>query len=164
MLSQPSLQTLLLVAQMCVSAALRTPQFLEVLFCATSGTSAPSPIQKHHVGHAISGRAASPACSEGDLPVQLTLLIFLVFGLPGSDFFARKTAGTSTDALPPPTGGRVGMRKNWSSLSGLASVLWLRSGLRLHVRSKKWQLVESLVAQQCQCPWKTSAESVLTTQ
>ena len=106
-LSQPSLQTLLLVAQMCVSAALRTPQFLEVLFCATSGTSAPSPIQKHHVGHAISGRAASPACSEGDLPVQLTLLIFLVFGLPGSDFFARKTAGTSTHCLHPQVEGWV---------------------------------------------------------
>ena len=86
MLSQPSLQTLLLVAQMCVSAALRTPQFLEVLFCATSDTLASAPIKKQCIGHAVSGRAAPPSCSEAELPVQLTLMIFAVFWLTGSVF------------------------------------------------------------------------------
>jgi len=69
-----------------IFAALRTPPFLEVLFCATTGTLASSPIKKQCIGNAVSGRAASPSCSEGKLPVQLTLMIFTVFGLTGSGF------------------------------------------------------------------------------
>ena len=86
LLSQPSSHPLPLVVQTWLFAALRTPPFLEVLLRATTGTLASSPTQKQCLGQAVSGRAAPPSCSEAELPVQLTLMIFAVFGLTGSDF------------------------------------------------------------------------------
>ena len=60
LLSQPSSHPLPLVVQTWLFAAPRTPPFLEVLLCATSGTLASAPIKKQCIGHAVLRAGSSP--------------------------------------------------------------------------------------------------------
>ena len=70
MLSQPSSQTLLFVVQVWISAALRTPHFLEAVIRARLHAQWMAAIKKHHVRDANAAKFGVSAAPSGELPLM----------------------------------------------------------------------------------------------